>query len=57
MSEIHPEAEEEVDDQSVKSMHKLYLTVSKISIIMVCKSVAEIWSRLTVCVIVKCGLA
>lgn len=55
--EIHAETEEEVDDQSVTVTHEWYLAVSKISIIMACKYVAEIWSRLTVCVVVKCGMA
>lgn len=55
--EIHAEAEEEVDDQSVTVMHGWYHAISKISVIMACKSVAEIWSRLTVCVVVKRGMA
>lgn len=55
MSETHAEAEE-VDDQSVTVTHEWYLAVSKISIIMACKYVAEIWSRLTVCVIVQRGM-
>lgn len=54
MSEIHAEVEE-VDDQSVTVTHEWF--VSKISITMACKYVAEVWSRLTVCVIIQCGMA